>query len=173
MRLSGVLLACAGLLWAVPNASAQESERAFDLVKTVKAVAHDPATYMPVAAKYGAMTLDWESSQIFFRNGFVEHNPRYTVSGQTNDVALSHGAGSRKVVGDSLMLLVHSVPANLAERTVERLLIRRYSNHKRTWLVLGQASRILGSSYLSYMASARHVQQWRRNERLAQQLGYK
>ena len=171
MNLRLVVLACVGFLSAAP-AFAQEPQPLLGLAKIARAVAHDPATYAPVIAKYGAMTLDWESSQVFFRNGFVEHNARYTVSGQSNDIPLSHGAGSRKVVVDSLRLFAHSVPANLAERTIEQLLIRKYSSHRKTWVVLGQATRILGTSYFSYAASARHLQQWRRNERLAQQLGY-
>jgi hypothetical protein len=165
-------LTSVALLWSA-SASAQERKPSSFVSTIVKTVARDPATYAPAVLKYETMRLDWESSQIFFQHGFVERNARYTVSGRANDVAISHAAGSRKIAMDSLMVFAQSVPASLAERATEQLLIRRYPQHQKVWLVAGQVARIAGASYLSYSSSMAHVRQWRRNERLARQMGYK
>ena len=157
---------------ATMPASAQEQRRTSLVSSVAKAVALDPFTYAPAIAKYEAMHLDWESSQIFFQHGFVERNARYTVSGRSNDVAISHGAGSQKVALDSLKMLTRSASSNFAERTLEQLLVRKYPNHKKTWLIVGRASRIARSSYLAYSSSIDHFRQWRGNQRLARQMGY-
>jgi hypothetical protein len=167
-------LAAAVVFLSTP-AFAQTSERPSDIpgISTiVKSVARDPATYAPAVLKFTAMNLDWESSQIFFRHGAVEGNARYTVSGQSNDTPISHGAGTRKLALDSLVMLTRSVPQNLAERAAERLLIKRFPQHRKVLAAAGRALRVAGTSYLSY-ASMTNVHQWRRNERLAAQMGYK
>ncbi len=168
----GLVLASVILLGSTA-ASAQTSEPSFSISSIVKTVARDPATYAPVALKYAAMRLDWESSQPFFQHGFVEHNARYTVSGREDDVAISHGEGSRKLAMDSLMILARTAPQNLAERTTEGLLIRRYPQHRKLVVAVGRAARVAAASYLSYMTSRANVRQWQRNERLAAQMGYK
>ena len=165
-------LACLVLLMAAP-ASAQEPQPQKLLDAVTRSVLRDPATYAPALAKFSGMQLDWESSQIFFRHGFVERNERFTVSGRSNDVALSHGAGNRKIVLDSLIVLARSAPANFAQRSVEQLLIRKYPSHRKALTVAGHITRLAGSSYLTYATSFAHFQQWRRNERLARELGFK
>jgi hypothetical protein len=169
---AGLALAAMSLLWT-PTVWAQTQEEQSLVSSVMRAVVRDPATYAPSLTKYSAMNLDWESSQIFFRHGFVERNARFTVSGRSADTAISHGAGSRKIVVDSLMLLVQTVPENFAERALERVLIRRYPQHRKMLIVTGHVGRFLGTSYLSYSASMGHFRQWQRNERLARQMGYK
>ena len=119
------------------------------------------------------MRLDWNSSQLFFQHGFIERNARYTVSGDANDVAMSYRAGNRKIAADSLALLAQSLSGNLAERTIEHMLSRRYANHRKILLIAGHLGRAAGASYLSYFSSVGNVRQWRQNERLARQMGYK
>ena len=166
-----LVLACV-LLWSAA-ASAQTKEPSPSVSAIIKTVARDPATYAPVALKYVAMRLDWESSQIFFRHGFVEHNARYTVSGLNDDVAVSHATGQRRLAMDSLRLFARTVPQNVAERATEALFIRRFPQHRKLFLVAGQAARIAGASYLAYSWSRPNLGQWHRNERLAAQMGYK
>jgi len=165
-------LACVTLLWSTA-ASAQTSEPSSSISRILKAVGRDPVTYTPVVMKFTAMSLDWESSQIFFRHGFVEHNERYTVSGRPDDVPISHAAGRRKLAMDSLTLLARTVPQSLAERATERLLVRVFPQHKKAMVVAGRAIRILGASYMSYTTSRANIRRWQRNERLAHQMGFK
>jgi hypothetical protein len=160
------------LLRATP-ASAQTQPTSSPVSSILKNAARDPATYAPAVVKYGAMRLDWESSQIFFQHGYFERNARFTVSGRSNDVAISRAAGRRKIATDSLLILARSVPGSVAERAAEHLLIRRYPQHRKIMMVTGHAVRIAGASYLSYSSSMAHMRQWRRNEQLARQNGYK
>jgi len=164
--------AFAALLWT-SSAFAQTGGPWSFAAGILKAAARDPATYAPGPLKYESMRLDWESSQIFFQHGFVERNARYTVSGRSNDVAISHAAGNRRLALDSLKVLGEAATASVGERLAEGLLIRRYPQHRKALLVAGHAVRIIGSSYLSYASSMAHLRQWRRNERLARHLGFK
>jgi hypothetical protein len=166
------LALCLTVMWTT-LASAQAHGPASVVSTLVKSAVRDPATYAPAVVKYGAMRLDWISSQTFFRHGFVERNARYTVSGRANDEPMSYRAGNRKIAADSLALLAQSVSANVAERAVEHMLSRRYANHRTLLLVAGHAGRIAGSSYLLYVSSMGHVRQWRENDRLARQMGYR
>jgi hypothetical protein len=161
------------LLWA-SSASTQDLPPSSFVSDIVKNVVFDPTTYAPAMATYGATRLDWESSQVFFQLGFVEHNARYTVSGASDSVAISHRAGNRRIAADSLgVLLKVSLVHNVTERAIERVLIRRYPNHQKFFRVVGLVERIVGASYLSIALSAKHVRQWQQNKRLARQFGYK
>jgi hypothetical protein len=160
------------LLWAQPAWAQNQGPWSFTS-SILKSVARDPATYAPGPLKYQAMRLDWDSSQIFFQHGFVERNARYTVSGRSNDVAISHAAGNRRLALDSMVVLGHAATVSLAERAAEALLIRRFPQQRKALVVAGRAVRIIGASYLSYSTSMAHLQQWQRNERLARRLGYK
>ena len=162
----------AALLWT-SDASAQVKEPSPSSSSVLQTVLRDPATYVPAAIKFSAMRLDWESSQVFFQHGFVERNARFTVSGRSNDPAVSHGAGTRKIAADSLAFLGQTASENLAVRMIEHVLIQHYPEHRKAWHVVGHVGRIVGTSYLSYASSMGHLRQWRRNEQLARQLGYK
>ena len=167
-----VAFAALMLLCTAP-APGQAQERPSTMSDIIRNAVYDPATYAPAFVMYGATHLDWESSQIFFQHGSVEHNARYTVSGRSDDVAISRQAGNQKVVMDSAAILLRSLPQNLGERVLEHLLVRRYPNHRKFFLVAGRVGRIAGLSYLTVSASAGHFRQWRENERRARQLGYK
>jgi hypothetical protein len=172
-RVFCVAFAALTLLWT-SSASAQDPPAASFVSDIVKRVVLDPTTYAPAIVAYGATRLDWESSQVFFQHGFVEHNARYTVSGVSDSVAISHRAGNLRIATDSLAILAQlSLAHNLTERIIERELIRRYPNHRKVFRIVGRVERIVGASYLSIALSSRHVRQWQENNRLARQLGYK
>jgi len=143
------------------------------VVTILKSTVYDPSSYAPAVVKYTAMHLDWESSQIFFRHGFVERNPRYTVNGLTNDLPVAHGEGLQRLTVDSVRVLAHSVPQNLAERTIEHVLIRMFPSRRKAFVIAGQVGRAVAATYMSYAVSAVHFRQWQRNESLARHLGYK
>src|SRR5262245_52945263 len=86
----------------------------------------DPTTYVPAGLLYTSMRLDWSSSQPFFRNGFVEDNARYTVSGLPKDRPLGYGEGNTKILKDSLAILPASFVNNALTHMMERRLSDRY-----------------------------------------------
>jgi hypothetical protein len=132
----------------------------------------DPTTYAPTIVAWEATRLDWRSSQIFFQNGFFEHNPRFTVSGRSDDVAIGYAAGNRKILTDSLAILQFSLVNNASARLTERLLMRRFPNQRKLLRTIGWVERSGVASYWSYRLSAGHLRQWQANGRRAQQLGY-
>ena len=138
----------------------------------VKGVIFDPTTYAPAIVAWEATRLDWQSSQIFFRNGLFEHNPRFTVSGRGDDTAIGYAAGNRQIFTDSIANLQLSLVNNVSERAMERLLIPRYPNHRKLLRTIGWIERSAMASYWSYRLSAGHFRQWQENERRARQLGY-
>ena len=138
----------------------------------VRRVALDPTTYAPAVVGWGATRLDWGSSQIFFRNGWHEQNPRFTVSGRAGDPPIGYAAGNRKILKDSVWNLRLSLMNNVSEQLIEGLLIRRYPTHRRLLRALGWIERIVAASYWTYQLSADHFRQWRANERRARELGY-
>lgn len=154
------------------SVSAQEPPAA-SLAHIVKNVVLDPTTYAPGMILYGAMRLDWESSQIFFRHGFVEHNTDYTVSGVADTAAIGRRTGNRRIAGDAARVLQLSLAHNVAARILEHELTRRYPTHRKLFRVVGRIERIAAASFLSTALSAAHVRQWRRNVRLARELGYR
>jgi hypothetical protein len=155
------------------SAQAEEPVRTRFVPDIVKGVALDPTTYAPGLITYGAMRLDWNSSQVFFRNGYVEQNADYTVSGASNSASISHGAGNRRIAADSLTILQLSLAHNVTARIFERVVADRYSTHRKLVRVIARIERIAAASYLSYAMSAMHFRQWRRNEQLAGELGYR
>jgi hypothetical protein len=155
-----------------PDAPARVEESSL-LWDVAKAAVVDPTTYAPAATAYGAMRLDWESSQVLFQHGYVEDNPRYTISGRSYDVPLSYAEGNRKILRDSLQILQMSVVNNLTVNFVERVLIQRHPNHKKLFRTIGWIERVGFASYWSYRLSAGHLRAWQDNERLARQLGYR
>ena len=170
-RTCGLLIAL--MLCSSVCASAQDQDRSSPLGDVFKRVVFDPTTYGPAIVMYDSAHVDWKTSQPFFRNGFYERNPRYTVSGLPNDVPLSYGAGNRQIVSDALADLQISFVNNLTGNVIERVLVDRYPNHRRLWRTLGWVERISFASYTSYLWSAEHFRQARLNEQLARQYGYK
>jgi hypothetical protein len=168
MNLSLALIFFITMLLASP-AAAQESTQGSMLPYVVKSVFLDPTTYVPAVVRYQATRLDWRSSQIFFQNGWSEHNSRYTASGLADDVPVGYEAGNSRILRDALTTLQFSIIHNASERVLERLLKQRYPNHPRILTAVGWIERGVVASFWSYRMSANHFRQWRTNERLAVQ----
>jgi hypothetical protein len=158
--LAGSLIGLSG-----PIAAAQDqSSFAKDIITRV---AIDPTTYAPGVLTYTSMRLDWESSQPFFQRGWLELNPRYTITGRSNDVPLGYAAGNRRILADSLATVELSIVNNVTDQLIERVLVQRYPTHRKALRALGWVERVAFASYLSYLRSSSHFEQWQRNKRLA------
>jgi hypothetical protein len=153
------------------SVSAQDSRRTSFASDLVKQVFLDPTTYAPTILAWEATRLDWQSSQVFFKHGWLESNPRFTISGRSEDTAIGYAAGNRQILRDSLSNLQLSLANNLSERITERLLVPRYPAHRKLIRAIGWIERGAIASYLSYQLSAGHFRQWQANETRAQQLG--
>ena len=172
MILSRAIVIALTTLVASAPVSAQDQDHASFLPDVVKKVILDPTTYAPAIVAWGATRLDWRSSQIFFQNGSVEHNARFTVSGRGDDIAMSYAAGNRQILSDAMANLQISLINNATARVIERMLLRGRPNHPTLVRTIGWIERSAVASYVSYRQSARHFRQWQENERRAQQLGY-
>jgi hypothetical protein len=157
-------------LVARPACAQAPDDRSFAAAVT-RAVVFDPTTYAPALVTYGATRLDWNSSQIFFHNGFVEQNQQFTASGRPNDAPLPYADGNRRILGKSIAVLELSALNNVTAHTVSRLLQERYPHHRTLVGALGWAERIGVASYLTYLQSSANFRQWRDNTRRADQLG--
>jgi len=138
-----------------------------------KAVVFDPTTYAPATLSYTSMKMDWNSSQALFRNGWVEQNHLFTISGRPNDLPLSFSDGNKKIRHMALLHLQESVVNNVAANIFERVLADKYPDHRKLFKVLSWVERIGFASYMSYAASANHFRQTERNRQLAIQFGYR
>ena len=132
----------------------------------------DPTTYAPALISYEAMRQDWKTSQIMFANGWVEQNPRFTVSGKPNDVPVNYDAGRRRIRRAALTVLQYSAVNNVSTLVFERLLIARYPHRKTLIRTLSWVERIAVASALTYRNSADHLRQASKNRRLAREYGY-
>ena len=166
-----VLLSVIALL---PAAVSAQSENDTNVVWDVtKAVVFDPTTYAPATLSYLSMKADWDSSQTLFRNGWVEHNHRFTISGRSNDLPVSFAEGNRRIRNMALRHLQESLINNVAANVFERVLADKYPQHRKMFKVLSWVERIAFASYVSYAASANHLKQARRNRQLAIEYGYR
>jgi hypothetical protein len=156
---------------ALASAQAETDKNIFWDV--TKAVVFDPTTYAPAVLSYTSMKMDWDSSQTLFRNGWVEQNHRFTISGRPNDKPLSVADGNRKIRNMALLHLQESVINNAAANIFERVLTEKYPQHRKLFKVLSWVERIAFASYVSYAASANHFKQSERNRQLAIQYGYR
>ena len=162
------------VLILTPVISSAQSETESSLFWDVtKSVVLDPTTYAPAALSYTSMKMDWTSSQPLFRNGWVEQNRRFTVTGRPNDAPLSFVEGNKKIRHMALMHLQESVINNVAANVFERVLAQKYPQHRKLFKTLSWVERIAFSSYVSYLASANHFKQTQRNHELARQYGYR
>jgi hypothetical protein len=165
------VIAAIVLLLPPPLASAQTEERpyAWDVAR---AVLIDPTTYAPALLSYESMRQDWKSSQVLFANGWVEQNPRFTISGRANDVPVGYHEGNSRIRGAALTVLQYSAVNNLSARIAERLLVARYPHRKTLIRTLSWVERIAFASLLTYSNSADHLRQASSNRRLAREYGY-
>ena len=138
----------------------------------VRAVLIDPTTYAPALISYEAIRQDWKTSQVLFAHGWLEENPRFTVSGRPNDVPVSYGEGASRIRGAALTMLQYSAVNNVSANIAERLLVARYPHRKRLIRALSWAERIAFASLLTYTNSADHIRQASTNRRLAREYGY-
>lgn len=174
-RGASLVVFVATLLWSPVHTFAQstgETERHSSFLADVtKRVVLDPTTYAPALIGYDSTMRDWNSSQPFFRNGFVEHNARFTISGRPDDMALAYGVGRRRILSDALVTLETSAVNNITDSIFERVLAERYPNHRRLIRVMGWIEKGTFASYMSYRLSAAHYRQWQQNEAMSRQLG--
>jgi hypothetical protein len=155
------------------SAAAQDQRQSSPPLTTiVKQVVLDPTTYAPAAIAYDATIRDWNSSQPFFRNGFMELNPRFTVSGLPNDVPVSYSEGKRRILSDAVGNLGLSLVNNFTERALERTLMTRYPEHRKMVRAAGWVERISFGAGMAYVMSIQHFRQAESNAALAQELGY-
>jgi hypothetical protein len=166
-----VLLSMMILTPAIASAQAETDSNLFWDV--TKAVVFDPTTYAPATLSYTSMKMDWDSSQTLFRNGWVEQNHRFTISGRPNDLPLSFADGNEKIRNMALLHLQESIINNVATNVFERVLAAKYPQHRKLFKVLSWVERIAFASYVSYAASASHFKQAERNRQLAIQYGYR
>jgi hypothetical protein len=147
------------------------SERPWSFWRTTKQIVLDPTTYAPAAISYGSTKLDWDTSQVFFRNGYVEGNGRFTIDGTPNSTPLSYGRGDRKIMMDTLQILGGSMAHNFIERSMEQVLLEKYPDHPKLVKTLGWIERSAFASYWSYRLSSAHFRQWKWNQQQAAALG--
>jgi hypothetical protein len=121
---------------------------------------------------YTSMRLDWNSSQPFFQNGFLEDNARYTQSGFAKDTPLSYSDGNRQILKDALLILPASFANSALAQLVERKLTDRFPEKRKLWNTLSWVERAAFAGFASYRVSSPHFRQWQLNQRLAQQYGF-
>jgi hypothetical protein len=138
-----------------------------------KKVIFDPTTYAPAAVSYDATVRDWNTSQPLFRNGFLEHNPRFTISGLPNSRPVSYSEGNRRILSDAFANFGVSLASNFTSRIVERALIERYPEHRKLVKTLGWVERIGLGAYASYVLSVDHYRQANINTDVARQMRYR
>jgi hypothetical protein len=169
MFIAAILL---GLAPASAFAQAQaETPRPFAW-EVARGVLIDPTTYAPALISYEAIRQDWKTSQVLFAHGWLEENPRFTVSGRANDVPVGYGEGMSRIRRTSLTTLQYSAVNNVSARVVARLLVARYPHRKRLIRALSWAERIAFASFLTYSNSVDHIRQASINRRLAREYGY-
>jgi hypothetical protein len=172
MKAARILIVAMLLGLAPVPAAAQEPEPRPFAWDVARAVLIDPTTYAPALISYEAIRQDWKTSQILFANGWVEQNPRYTVSGRANDLPISYEEGTRRIQGAALSVLQYSAANNVGIGVVERLLVARYP-HRRTLIrTLSWIERVAFASLLTYRNSADHIRQASINRHLAREYGY-
>lgn len=168
--IAAVVIVTASLLAPTP-ASAQEDTGnvAWSLTRSVLV---DPTTFAPAAISYEAMRRDWKTSQVLFAHGWLEANPRFTVSGRPNDVPVSDAGGTRRIRGVALSVLRNSAVNNLAVGIGARLCVARYPSHKTLIRTISWVERLAFASVITYRNSVDHVRQADMNRRIAREYGY-
>jgi hypothetical protein len=136
------------------------------LGETVTRVLTDPTTYALPPIVYTAHRLDWDSSQKLFAHGYLEANPKFTLTGRSDDVPISHQAGKRRILRYSAATIGRSLLNNGISAVVERRLIDRAPKHRTLIRTLGWIERGMVTAYWSYRLTHNQVAQWRDNERV-------
>ena len=158
------------LLLVPGGAVAQEREPSV-FGRAIKATILDPTTFAPAAFTYDGTMRDWNTSQPFFRNGFVEQNARFTRSGRPGDLAISYEAGRNRILRDSLSVLAVSAVHNFGTQLIQEGLREQYPEHRKLVNVLGWLERSAVASAMSYALAGPHYRQAQLNQRLSTNLG--
>jgi hypothetical protein len=153
------------------SASAQDA-RLSATADVPRKVLHDPTTFATTIVSFELRQLDWKSSQVFFRHGWLEHNRDYTITGFSDGSPIGYTEGRRKNIELALVELPIAVAHNVVERALEQRMINRDPSHRGLWRTLGWIERVSFASYRASLVSS-HYAQWQRNQQLARQLGYK
>lgn len=159
------------ILASAQFAFAQDEKRPSGVGDVVKGVFFDPTTYAPALISYHATMRDWNTSQPFFQNGFVEHNQRFTVTGRPDDTALSYMIGRKQIVKDTVTTFGFTAAQNATSRLVERALLQKFPEHRKAVKTIGWIQRISLASLMSYQMSASHYRQAQSNAQRAAALG--
>lgn len=136
------------------------------LGETVIRVFRDPTTYALPPIVYTAHRLDWDSSQKLFAHGYLEANPKFTVTGRVDDIPISHAAGKRRILRYSASMIGRSALNNGICAIVERRLIEKAPHRRKLIRALGWIERGFVTAYWSYRLTHNQVHQWRDNERV-------
>ena len=129
-------------------------------------VVKDPTTYALPPIVYTAHRLDWDSSQKLFAHGYLEANPKFTLSGRVDDIPISHAAGKRRILRYSASMIGRSALNNGICALVEHRLIERAPHRRKLIRTLGWIERGFVTAYWSYRLTHNQVAQWRDNERV-------
>jgi hypothetical protein len=159
------------VLTSAPFASAQDEKPSSVVGNVIKGVVFDPTTYAPAIIGYHSTMKDWNTSQPFFKNGYVEHNARFTVSGRSDDTAVSYGEGRDRILRDAMTALTVAAAQNATSRLIEQALLARYPDHRKAVKAVGWIQRIAVGSLMSYHLSASHYRQARINAQRSAELG--
>jgi hypothetical protein len=158
----------------LPNSAiAQETDRGSAVGDVFKRVVLDPTTYAPAVIAYDATMRDWNTSQPFFRNGYFEHNERFTISGLPNDRPVTYEIGRRRILSDAFLNLQMSLANNVADQVFERMLVERFPTHHKLVRTIGWIERSAFASFMTYRLSAAHYRQASANQVLAAQMGFR
>jgi hypothetical protein len=168
---ASALLVALSVILVAPTVWAQD--RPPVVSDTFKKALLDPTTYAPAAIVFDATMRDWNSSQPFFRRGYLERNERYTISGRPNDAPLGYSAGQRQILWDAFLNAQVSFANNVAARAFERKLKDRFPNHRKLITALSWAERIGFASWMSYRLSEAHYRQAAENRNRAARLGFR
>jgi hypothetical protein len=134
--------------------------------ETFSRVFKDPTTYALPPIVYAAHRLDWDSSQKLFAHGYLEANPKFTLTGNVDDLPISHAAGNRRILRYSASMVGRSVLNNSICAIVERRMIERHPQKRKLIRALGWIERGLVTAYWSYRLTHNQVAQWQDNERV-------
>jgi hypothetical protein len=159
------------VLVSAPLAFAQDEKRSSAFADVVKGVVFDPTTYAPALIAYHATMKDWNTSQPFFQNGFVEHNARFTVNGRPDGTAVSYTVGRNLIFKDAAAAFGVAAAQNATSRLVEHALLQRYPDHRKVVKTIGWMQRIAVASAMSYHLSAGHYRQAQLNAQRSAELG--
>ena len=155
---------------AASPAFAQDQEQPSLAIDVAKHTLFDPTTYAPALFTYTATMRDWNTSQPFFQQGYLEHNARFTVSGRPDDIAIPYGDGRHRILMDAIGVLQISLVNNVTSRVIDRVLIENHPEHRTLFRTLGWIERVGFASYMSYRLSASHIRQAQLNQQRMSQL---